>query len=158
MSQHEKSGYRNPIPTVDLIVRRHPGGKEILIEKRGRDPFEGLYALPGGHVDYGETVERAALRELKEECSINAELVAILGEYSDPKRDPRGPRTSTVFIADYRGGDLKAGDDAGSAEWIDLERMLDGKNEKRIAFDHWKILNDYRKWLEDPGSTFWSTR
>src|SRR5579863_4369377 len=92
----------NPIPTADIILRR--SGREpqqILIETRSRDPFKGRYSLPGGHVDYGETVEEAALRELSEECGVKANLVTILGVYSDPHRDPRGQRISTVFIGDY---------------------------------------------------------
>jgi ADP-ribose pyrophosphatase YjhB (NUDIX family) len=153
MAQHKKD-YKDPIPTVDLIVR-DSSVKKILIEKRGRPPFEGFYSLPGGHVDYGETVEQAALRELKEECSISARLQTILGVYSDPNRDPRGQRISVVFISDYAGGNLKAGDDAKSAEWIVLEEIL---SEQQIAFDHKKILGDYQEWLDDNGTTFWSTK
>jgi 8-oxo-dGTP diphosphatase len=148
--------YKDPIPTADLIVRRNSESAEIVIEKRGRDPFKDFYALPGGHVNYGETVENAALRELKEECAITASLKGILGVYSDPKRDPRGQRISTAFIADYSGGNLNAGDDAAYAEWIELDELLEG--ERKIAFDHRKILEDYRKWLKQKGSTFWSSK
>jgi ADP-ribose pyrophosphatase YjhB (NUDIX family) len=156
MSHHVES-YQDPIPTVDLIVRKDPEGSQIVIERRGRAPFVGKYALPGGHVDYGELVEHAALRELKEECAISASLVTILGVYSDPKRDPRGQRISTVFIADYKAGEIKAGDDAGSAEWIDLERLLKNGSDA-LAFDHQKILRDYSEWRKKQGTTFWSTK
>jgi 8-oxo-dGTP diphosphatase len=156
MPMPEKAHYKDPVPTVDLIIRRKTDGNEILIERRGREPFVGRYALPGGHIDYGETVEHAAMRELKEECSISASLVTILGVYSDPNRDPRGQRISTAFIANYKEGEIKAGDDAGSAEWIDLDKLL-GSGEE-FAFDHRKILNDYKRWKKDPGSTFWSTK
>jgi 8-oxo-dGTP diphosphatase len=143
---------KDPVPTVDLIVRKNGA---VLIEKRGREPFVGRYALPGGHVDYGETVEQTAVRELKEECAISCRLVGIMGVYSDPKRDPRGQRISTVFIADYSAGELKAGDDAGSAEWMDFESIM-RESESEFSFDHRKILSDYRNWLKDSRETFWS--
>jgi 8-oxo-dGTP diphosphatase len=150
--------YIDPIPTTDIILRKSTDSEQILIERRGRFPFEDKYALPGGHVDYGETVEEAALRELKEECGVKARLISILGVYSDPKRDPRGQRITTVFIGDYTVGEVEAKDDAKSAKWIDLGALLKLKEE--IAFDHYRILSDYRKWLGGPksGNTFWSTK
>jgi 8-oxo-dGTP diphosphatase len=150
--------YNDPIPTVDVILRRDAAHKkEILIEKRGRPPFKGQYSLPGGHVDYGETVEEGALRELRDETSLEANLLGILGVYSDPKRDPRGQRISTVFIAECVHNDKpRAGDDAKSAEWVNLEEFL---KETEIAFDHRLILEDYRRVIElDLGNTFWSSK
>jgi 8-oxo-dGTP diphosphatase len=155
----EEKKYNDPIPTTDIILRRSADNNEdILIERRGRPPFEGMYALPGGHIDYGETVEHAALRELSEECGAKGRLIGILGVYSDPRRDPRGQRITTVFIGDYAGGKISANDDAKSAEWIDLNILL--KMKEKIAFDHHQILNDYKKWLNTPmvGNTFWSTK
>jgi ADP-ribose pyrophosphatase YjhB (NUDIX family) len=153
--------YQDPVPTVDIVLRRSKDSEQtILIERRGRPPFEGKYSLPGGHVDYGETVEHAVVRELHEECGAEAFLVGILGVYSDPNRDPRGQRISTVFIGDYAGGEIKADDDAKSVEWIELHKLL-GMRETEIAFDHFKILNDYKKWLgmsKKAESTFWSTK
>ena len=150
--------YKDPIPTTDIILRKSAHSEQILIERRGRFPFENMYALPGGHVDYGETVEEAALRELKEECGVKARLISILGVYSDPKRDPRGQRITTVFIGDYTVGNVEAKDDAKSAKWIDLDELL--KLKKGIAFDHYQILSDYRKWFDGSksGNTFWSTK
>lgn len=149
--------YHDPIPTVDVILRRPGDPTEILIETRGRDPFKGFYALPGGHVDYGETVEAAALRELHEECGVSATLSEIFGVYSDPNRDPRGQRITTVFLADYKGGEAKGADDASSAEWADLEQLLQSK--ERLAFDHSKILSDYSRSLEGKrNETFWSSK
>ena len=150
----------DPIPTVDVILRRNPANKkEILIEKRGRQPFKDQYALPGGHLEYGETVEEGVLRELREETSLEANLLGILGVYSDPKRDPRGQRISTVFIAECAHSDKpKAGDDAKSAEWANLEDIL---KEPEIAFDHRLILEDYKRVIEsdlDSGNTFWSSK
>jgi len=141
---------------VDIILRK--GSNDILMEKRAFDPFKGLYALPGGHVDYGETVEHAVLRELREECSLSGKLITILGVYSNPERDPRGQRISTVFIADWEGGEPKAGDDAAFAEWVRLDEILERKEE--IAFDHGLMLQHFKKWLEGPKSrdTFWSSK
>jgi 8-oxo-dGTP diphosphatase len=160
--QNSEKEYRNPIPTVDVILRKSRNNRqEILIEKRGRPPFEGKYSLPGGHVEYGETVEHAALRELDEETGVRARLVEILGVYSDPKRDPRGQRITTVFISDYIGGRVKANDDAKSAEWIDVKKLLKkGNEDNKIAFDHYQILSDYQKWLQSTKTrnTFWSTK
>jgi 8-oxo-dGTP diphosphatase len=161
MSRREKkksSEHTDPVPTSDVILRKLRDPRELLIERRGRDPFKGLYSLPGGHVDYGEKVEEAALRELQEECNVKARLVTILGVYSDPKRDPRGQRITTVFIGDYTGGNVKAGDDAGSVEWMELNSLLEMKDS--IAFDHQRILNDYNKWLKGDKSkdTYWSSK
>jgi 8-oxo-dGTP diphosphatase len=159
-SKNKKKEYHDPIPTIDIILRKSTESNQdqILIEKRGLAPFEGMYAIPGGHVEYGETVEEAALRELKEESGLNARLVNILGVYSDPNRDPRGQRISTVFVADHDGGRIMANDDAKSVEWISLSKLLEMKDE--IAFDHYQILNDFKKWLANStvAMTFWSTK
>ncbi|MGI0090212.1 MAG: NUDIX domain-containing protein [Nitrososphaerales archaeon] len=144
---------KSPIPTVDVIVRK---GGSIVLEKRARPPFEGWYSLPGGHVEYGETVEAAALRELKEETSLDAKLVTIFGVYSDPRRDPRGQRISSVFVADWTAGEIRAGDDAKSAEWVGEDHLLDDIN---LAFDHHQILKDYVEWISrGQAQTYWSTR
>lgn len=154
-TNYEEAGriYKNPVPTVDLIVRK---GNLILLEQRGREPFVGMHCLPGGHVDYGETVENAALRELKEETAVDAKLVGILGAFSDPKRDPRGQRISVVFIADWIDGEPVGADDAKSAEWIDEEELKSPKF--RLAFDHALILKDYFKWKSFPTETYWSSK
>jgi 8-oxo-dGTP diphosphatase len=159
MSQSTNHEHKNPIPTVDIILRKPGNEREILVEVRGREPFKGKYSLPGGHVDYGETVESAVLRELIEECGVKARLVSIFGVYSDPKRDPRGQRISTVFLGDYESGKVKGGDDAKSASWTMLEDVL--RDETKIAFDHNLILSDYSKLLLEKKSsneTFWSTK
>ncbi len=153
-----KGKYSNPIPTVDIILRRG-NYSEILMERRARSPFKSFYALPGGHVEYGETVEQAAQRELEEEVSLKCKLKQILGVYSDPKRDPRGQRITAVFVADCVGDSTpSAGDDAKSAEWIDVKELL--KPRVRIAFDHRLIIQDYRRWIraEKEKATFWSSK
>jgi len=116
----------------------------------------GMHALPGGHVDYGETVERTALRELKEETSLDAKLVTILGVFSDPNRDPRGQRITVVFVADWISGDPVAGDDAKTVGWVSEVELR--KPAFPLAFDHALLLRDYFKWKEFPTETFWSSK
>jgi ADP-ribose pyrophosphatase YjhB (NUDIX family) len=123
---------RNPVPTVDLIIRY--GGGIILIKRRN-PPAE--WALPGGFVDYGEPLEGAAVREAKEETGLTVSLVRQFHTYSDPGRDPRQHTITTVFIAEAS-GEAKAGDDAGA-----LGVFSAGDLPEHIAFDHKQILNDY---------------
>jgi 8-oxo-dGTP diphosphatase len=159
--KNQRQEKKNPIPTVDLVVRK---GDQILLEQKGRPPFEDMHCLPGGHVDYGETVEAAALRELKEETSLDAELVTILGVYSDPNRDPRGQRISTVFVANWISGEPVGKDDAKSAEWFNESELCNLKFP--LAFDHALILRDYLDWRKQEAPqnggleslTFWSTK
>lgn len=146
--------HRNPIPTVDVIIEQN---SRILMIRRKNDPYKGCLALPGGFVDEGERIEDAAIREANEETSLNIHLVDILGVYSDPKRDPRGHLISTVFVGIVPTNNLSveasAQDDASEVEWINLEAI----NKSNIAFDHKKILFDYKAWKES-GGTFWSSK
>ncbi len=106
LSLRFKPKYRNPVPTVDIIIETPKG--IVLIERR--NPPHG-WAIPGGFVDYGETLEDAARREAKEETSLDVELKNLLYVYSNPSRDPRQHTVSTVFIAKAK-GTPKAADDA----------------------------------------------
>jgi ADP-ribose pyrophosphatase YjhB (NUDIX family) len=126
------SNSRNPVPTVDLIIEYNEG--IILIERK--NPPDG-WALPGGFVDYGETLESAARREAKEETGLDVELIRQFHAYSDPGRDPRHHTITTVFVAHAKGRP-KAGDDAKELG-IFTENTLPDK----IAFDHRAILADY---------------
>ncbi|TVP87094.1 MAG: NUDIX hydrolase [Thioalkalivibrio sp.] len=120
---------------VDLIIR-HPAnpGRVLVIERR--NPPAG-WALPGGFVDRGEPVERAARREAQEETSLEVRLEALLGVYSDPERDPRGHTVSVVYVA--RGeGEARAQDDALALRWLDPE-----DRKQALVFDHRRILDDY---------------
>ncbi len=94
-----------------------------------------MFALPGGFIDVGETVENAVIREAKEETGLDIEIIKILGIYSDPKRDPRGHTVSICFIATGH-GDLNAGDDAGDVGLFDIDKVPE------LAFDHNKIIED----------------
>jgi len=106
----------------------------VLI-KRDHPPFSGCYALPGGFVEIGETVEAACKREAKEETGLDIELVGLIGIYSDPSRDPRGHVVSAAFLARGK-GDLMAGSDAREAEVFSLKSLPD------LAFDHARIISD----------------
>lgn len=140
---------RNPLPAVDAIIER---GNAIVLVKRRLPPFRGTWTLPGGFLDYGETVEHAAEREAKEETSLKIKLKELLGVYSSPKRDPREHTVSAVFVASVAGGKLKAGDDAIETKWFPLSAVP-----RRLAFDHSQIFRDYLKWKREK-STYWSTK
>jgi len=109
--------------------------------------------LPGGFVEYGETVENAAIREAEEETGLKVRLKEILGTYSDPKRSPIKHTLAIVFIAKPIGGKLRADTDVSEAKWFKL-KDIDFKN---LPFDHAKILKDYLRWKKKKG-TFWSSR
>ena len=124
--------YKNPVPTVDIIIE--VDGKIVLI-RRKNEPYG--WAIPGGYIDYGESAENAAVREAKEETSLDVKLKGLLGVYSDPDRDPRGHTITTVFIAEAK-GKPKAADDAVEIGLFDKDNLPEP-----IVFDHKKILQDY---------------
>lgn len=121
-----------PRLAADAVVLTDDG---FVLVRRKRDPFKGSWALPGGFVEYGETVEEAAAREVKEETGLDVKLVGLVGVYSDPERDPRGHVVSVAFLAWAVGGELKAADDAG-------EVAVFKEVPEAMAFDHAKILED----------------
>jgi len=131
--------HRNPFPTVDIIieVEREDGRHGIVLIERKNPPYG--WALPGGFVDYGESLEEAAIREAKEEASLEIELKFQLHTYSDPKRDPRHHSISTVYVARAR-GKPRAQDDAQEIGIFPPEEIT-----FPLAFDHQKILADYLK-------------
>lgn len=133
--------YRNPAPTVDIIIELidQPQRPIVLIERKNT-PYG--WAIPGGFVDYGESVETAAKREAEEEVSLQVELVTLLGIYSDPKRDPRQHTMSTVYIATAT-GEPQADDDAKS-----LGVFLPWEFPTNLCFDHDLILKDYRRFRD----------
>lgn len=108
----------------------------LLLIKRANPPFKGKFALPGGFVDVGETVEAAALRELQEETGIDGRIVRLVGVYSAPKRDPRGHTVSCAFLVRPRSTRVAGGDDAANAEWVGDWNAL------KLAFDHSVIVRD----------------
>jgi 8-oxo-dGTP diphosphatase len=128
---------KTPLLAADCVVF-DPEGRVLLI-RRKHPPFKDHYALPGGFVDIGETVEDACRRELAEETGLRAGRLRLVGVYSDPERDPRGHTCSAVFLAKVAPGSPKAGDDAAAAEWVAHWRKAD------LAFDHARIVADAGK-------------
>ena len=126
-------GYKHPVPAVDLIIEIEGKGL-VLIERRNPPPG---WALPGGFVEVGETLEQAAIREAKEETCLDVELLGQFHTYSDPNRDPRMHCISTVFVARAK-GTPRAEDDAKSCALYPKDQLPEV-----MAFDHRKILEDY---------------
>jgi len=129
--------WRNPAPTVDIIIELidRPNRPIILIERKN-EPYG--WAIPGGFVDYGESVENAAVREAYEEISLEVELVEQFQVYSNPKRDQRKHTLSVVFLA-IATGEPKAADDAKNLGIFPLWQIPNP-----LCFDHGQILADYR--------------
>lgn len=125
--------YKSPALAVDAVWIRN---RRVLLVRRGRPPFRGMWALPGGFVEPRETVEEAVVRELHEETGLTARPWKLVGVYSGPDRDPRKPTTSVVFLMRGRGGHPHGGDDAAHAEWVLLRRA------RPLAFDHERIVRD----------------
>lgn len=124
-----------PWLSVDCVVFNEDAG--LLLIRRRNPPFEGEFALPGGFVDVGETVEAAALRELREETGVSGTIARLVGVYSDPKRDPRHHTVSVAFLVRAASATAPiAGDDAAAVafrrDWRDIS----------LAFDHRRIVED----------------
>ena len=129
-----------PLLTVDTIIRlRNRSAALVVLIERLNPPFG--WALPGGFVDVGESLEAAAVREAKEETGLDAKLEILLGCYSEPSRDPRGHTVSVVYVATAE-GDPVAADDAKNV------MLADPRDETlELAFDHRRILKDYVSFL-----------
>jgi ADP-ribose pyrophosphatase YjhB (NUDIX family) len=125
--------FRNPFPTADIIIEHDKG---IVLILRKNEPRQ--WAIPGGFCDYGESLEEAAVREAREETSLDVELIEQFHTYSDPQRDPRQHNITTVYIARVVGGTLKAHDDAR-----EIGVFSESNLPPQLAFDHDEILKDY---------------
>ncbi len=137
--------YKNPFPTVDIIITDKSRSQIILIERK--NPPLG-WALPGGFVDWGESLEAAAVREAKEETDLDCTLLCQFHSYSDPSRDPRHHTISTVFVAEAI-GTPRGLDDAREARWVLLSEL------PLLVFDHKKIIADFVKhFVSESGSLF----
>ena len=116
---------------------------EFILIKRKNNPYKDHWALPGGFVDYGETTESAAIRESKEETSIDIDLIKLFNVYSAPDRDPRGHTVTVAYLAIGDFNQMKADDDAKE---INVFSFKDLKSID-LAFDHEDILNDIKNYL-----------
>ncbi len=130
---------KTPLLTVDAVV--FDGDGRLLLIRRKHQPFAGGYALPGGFVDIGESVEAACRRELLEETGLIAGKLTLIGVYSDPARDPRFHTCSAAYLVKVRSLTAVAGDDAAAVEWVASWRRL------TLAFDHRQIIGDAVKRL-----------
>lgn len=126
--------FANRGTTIDAVIERE--GKILLI-KRGAEPFKDFWALPGGYVEWGETVEDATRREVKEETGLGVKSLKLIGVYSDPKRHPR--QCIDMAYAVEVEGEVKVGDDAVEYKWESINDISD------LAFDHDQIVLDYIK-------------
>ena len=126
------AGPETPKLTVDVVI---PAAEGVVLIRRGGEPFEGQWALPGGFVEVGETVEAAAVREVAEETGLAVELARLVGVYSEPNRDPRGHNVSVAFIARVLSGELAAASDASEVAVLDPGSV-------DLAFDHRRIIDD----------------
>ena len=127
-----------PLLTVDAVIIYNK--TNIILIRRKNPPFQGEYALPGGFVDIGETVENACIRESKEETNIDVKILKMIGVYSEPSRDPRGHTVSVGFLCEPLSNSEvpKAQDDAAALEIVPISNI----NKFQLAFDHMDIIKD----------------
>ncbi|MBC7086672.1 MAG: NUDIX hydrolase [Methanomethylovorans sp.] len=123
-----------PLLTVDAIILYD---SKIVFVRRKHDPFKGMFALPGGFVEVGETTEKAVVREAKEETGLSIEIIKLIGVYSEPSRDPRGHTVSVCYLAKGK-GIPKAGSDAAEVKLFTIEEV------PKLAFDHNHIIDEAR--------------
>ncbi len=135
--------FPRPAVTVDILLVTREETPRVLLIQRKNNPFQGMWALPGGFVDMDETLEESARRELLEETGLSVKRLEQLGTFGDPGRDPRGRVVSVVYLAEVNASRLKpqAADDAQDAKWYPLHRL------PKLAFDHREILKLARKRL-----------
>jgi len=126
------AGPETPKLMVDVVI---PSDEGVVLIRRGSEPFEGQWALPGGFVEVGETVKEAAVREAAEEAGLAVEISPLIGVYSDPDRDPRGHNVSIAFLAQVLSGQMQAASDASEVDVLDPETV-------ELAFDHRRIIAD----------------
>lgn len=129
--------YKPPFLAVDAVILNNKD--EILLMKRKIEPFKNLWGIPGGHVEYGERVEQAVLREVKEETGLKCKVVKLLGVYSDPRRDPRYHTVSVAYLLKIVSGKLHNSFESNEQKFFPLNKIP-----KKLGFDHTEILQDYR--------------
>lgn len=133
------TNYKIPSVTADIFI--FDDDFNFILIKRKNDPYKNHWALPGGFVEYGETVETAAIREAKEETSIDVELKDLVNVYSKPDRDPRGHTITVAFTAKGNINNKKAASDAKEIAIFSPEML----GEIELAFDHKQIIEDCLK-------------
>ena len=126
------AGPETPKLMVDVVI---PSERGVVLVRRGSEPYEGQWALPGGFVEVGETVSQAAVREVAEETGLAVEVSSLVGVYSEPDRDPRGHNVSVAFLARVLSGQMQAASDAADVDVLDPASV-------ELAFDHARIISD----------------
>ncbi len=133
---HSASDFKVPLLAVDGLVLQD--GRLVAV-RRKYDPHQGQFCLPGGMVEYGETVEEAVVREVREETGLVTEVEELVGVYSAPGRDPRGHVISLAFALRTVGGELRSGSDAAGVDLLDLDDLPE------MGFDHNAIVGDFAR-------------
>jgi 8-oxo-dGTP diphosphatase len=128
----EVAGPETPKLMVDVVI---PSERGVVLIRRASEPFAGQWALPGGFVELGETVEEAAAREAAEETGLAVEVARLIGVYSEPERDPRGHNVSVAFLVRVLSGELAAATDASEVSVLNPSSV-------ELAFDHRRIIDD----------------
>ncbi|NVM05064.1 MAG: NUDIX hydrolase [Candidatus Helarchaeota archaeon] len=145
MKNLEKARKLKPYPkiTVDAIILVNKDS--IILIKRKNPPYKDHWAIPGGFVELGETLENAVMREAKEETGLDVKPLKILNIYSDPNRDPRGHTITVAYFCEKIDGTLKANSDAKDIKIVNINsiKTID------LAFDHFKILTDFIEFLKE---------
>jgi 8-oxo-dGTP diphosphatase len=139
--------YPRPAVTVDIVVATKDFRPRVLLIRRRREPFAGMWALPGGFVDQDEALDAAARRELREETGVKTSRLEQLQTFGDPGRDPRGHTISVVYLTQLNPARVKpvAADDAAEVGWFGLDKL------PPLAFDHAKILRLSKQRLNRKG-------
>lgn len=130
---------KSPYLAVDGVVFHKD---KVLLIKRSIEPFEGYWVLPGGHVEYGQKVEKALRREMKEELGIEVKIRKLIGVYSDPQRDPRYHMVSLAYLCQKVEGPIRLGREASRYKYFPLDKLP-----SKIGFDHRKIIDDFEQSL-----------
>ncbi len=133
---HMASGLRVPLLAADGVIVYQ--GKLVAVKRRYY-PHQGQFCLPGGIVEYGETVQEAVVRESREETGLDTRPDFLVGVYSDPQRDPRGHIISLAFALEVVGGELVSGSDAAGVSLLDLDSLPE------MGFDHNRIVEDFNR-------------
>ena len=135
--------YPRPAVTVDIVIVTREKKPRVLLVRRRHEPYQGLWATPGGFIEMDESLDDAARRELFEETGVRLKKLVQLHTFGDPKRDPRGRNIAVAYLALVEPDDLDpcAGDDAAEVGWFSLARP------PKLAFDHKDILAAARKYL-----------
>jgi 8-oxo-dGTP diphosphatase len=131
---------KRPVLTADGIILKD---NKILLVKRAIEPYSGYWVLSGGHVEYGERVEEAAVREIKEELGLKVKIKKLIGVYSDPKRDPRYHTVTVAYFCQKIKGKIRLNYEASEYKYFSLNNLP-----RKIGFDHRKIINDFKKALK----------